>query len=101
PQDVIIPWDCGEYLLKVSNYVDELLVKFYGTEPFYRCKNPEDLIGHIVIGLAPHTSGGIAGRIIGFTTASGCYAHPFFHAAKRRNCDGGRRQCVASNGWFT
>jgi DNA polymerase II large subunit len=27
-------------------------------------------------------------RIIGFTRALGCYAHPFFHASKRRNCDG-------------
>ena len=88
PQDVIIPWDCGEYLLRVSKYVDDLLVKYYGMPPFYKCNNPEDLIGQIVIGLAPHTSGGIAGRIIGFTSAGGCYAHPFFHAAKRRNCDG-------------
>jgi len=88
PQDVIIPWDCGEYLLKVSKYVDDLLVKYYGMPAFYNCNDPEDLIGQIVIGLAPHTSGGIAGRIIGFTSAGGCYAHPFFHAAKRRNCDG-------------
>jgi len=41
-----------------------------------------------VIGLAPHTSAGVLGRIIGFTSASVGYAHPFFHAAKRRNCDG-------------
>ena len=41
-----------------------------------------------MLGLAPHTSAGILGRIIGFTRASACYAHPFFHAAKRRNCDG-------------
>lgn len=88
PQDVIVPWNCGEYLLRVSKYIDDLLVKYYGVQPFYNCRNPEDLIGQIVIGLAPHTSGGIAGRIIGFTTAGGCYAHPFFHAAKRRNCDG-------------
>jgi len=42
----------------------------------------------LVIGLAPHTSAGIIGRIIGFTRASLCYAHPYWHAAKRRNCDG-------------
>jgi len=41
-----------------------------------------------VIGLAPHTSAGVLGRILGFTGASAGYAHPFFHAAKRRNCDG-------------
>jgi DNA polymerase II large subunit len=27
-------------------------------------------------------------RIIGFTDRKVGYAHPFFHAAKRRNCDG-------------
>ncbi len=40
------------------------------------------------MGLAPHTSGGILARIIGYTSVRGCYAHPYFHAAKRRNCDG-------------
>ena len=88
PQDIIIPVSAGEFLLRVTKYIDDLLVRYYGMEPFYRCNTPEDLIGHIVIGLAPHTSGGIIGRIIGFTKASGCYAHPLFHAAKRRNCDG-------------
>lgn len=87
-QDLIIPWDSAEYLFRVSKFVDELLVNYYGMEPYYRCENPEDLIGHIVIGLAPHTSGGIAGRIIGFSNVNAGYAHPFYHAAKRRNCDG-------------
>jgi DNA polymerase II large subunit len=41
-----------------------------------------------VIGLSPHTSVGVIGRIIGFTKASVCFAHPFWHAAKRRDCDG-------------
>ena len=52
------------------------------------CNTIDDLIGHIVIGLAPHTSGGIVSRVIGFSKVNGCYAHPFYHAAKRRNCDG-------------
>lgn len=88
PQDIVVPRDAGEFLLRVSKYIDDLLVRYYGMEPFYRCNALEDLIGHIIIGLAPHTSGGIIGRIIGFTDASGCFAHPLFHAAKRRNCDG-------------
>jgi len=46
------------------------------------------LIGHLVIGLAPHTSVGVVGRIIGFTNAKVCYAHPIWHSAKRRDCDG-------------
>ena len=31
---------------------------------------------------------GILGRIIGFTDLSVCYAHPIWHSAKRRDCDG-------------
>jgi DNA polymerase II large subunit len=42
----------------------------------------------LVHGLAPHTSATIIGRVIGFTKTRVCYAHPLWHAAKRRNCDG-------------
>jgi len=63
-------------------------VKFYGLEPYYKAETREDLIGHLVLGLAPHTSAAILGRIVGFSKASVGYAHPYFHAAKRRNCDG-------------
>ncbi|MCX8152184.1 MAG: DNA polymerase II large subunit [Archaeoglobaceae archaeon] len=88
PQDIILPRDAANYLLKVSKFIDDLLLHFYGLEPYYRAEKPEDLIGHLVIGLAPHTSAGVLGRIIGFSDFLACYAHPYFHAAKRRNCDG-------------
>ncbi len=88
PQDIVPSKKAGDYLLRVSNFVDDLLQKFYNLDPFYRAKTKEDLIGTLIIGLAPHTSGGILGRIIGYTEGDVCYAHPFFHAAKRRNCDG-------------
>jgi DNA polymerase II large subunit len=42
----------------------------------------------MVVGLSPHTSVGVIGRIAGFTRASVCLAHPFWHATKRRDCDG-------------
>ncbi len=87
-QDIIIPRKAGEYLVKIANYVDELLERFYKMPRFYNVRRMEDLIGHMVVGLAPHTSAGVLGRIIGFTEASVGFAHPFFHAAKRRNCDG-------------
>jgi DNA polymerase II large subunit len=87
-QDVIISRPGAEYLLRASKFVDELLQKLYGLPPYYKAAQPADLVGHIVMGLAPHTSVGIAGRIIGFTEATVGYAHPFFHAAKRRDCDG-------------
>ena len=88
PQDVILSKDAAGYLLRAASFVDDLLVKYYGVEPYYRVSSPDDLVGHLVIGLAPHTSAGLLGRILGFSDASVGYAHPFFHAAKRRNCDG-------------
>lgn len=88
PQDIILAKSAAEYLVRVAKFVDELLMKFYGLEPYYNVEKPEDLIGHLVIGLAPHTSAGVLGRIIGFADVLAGYAHPYFHAAKRRNCDG-------------
>ena len=87
-QDIVIPEKAGDYLVKVANFVDDLLERVYGLPPFYGVRTRNDLIGHLVMGLAPHTSGGVLARIIGFTKAHVCFAHPFFHAAKRRNCDG-------------
>jgi len=87
-QDIIIPIEAASYLMRVARFIDELLVKFYKEEPYYNVKRREDLIGHIVVGIAPHTSAGVIGRIIGFTKAKVCFAHPYWHAAKRRNCDG-------------
>jgi DNA polymerase II large subunit len=40
------------------------------------------------MGLAPHTCVSILGRIVGFTDLNVCYAHPIWHSAKRRDCDG-------------
>ena len=87
-QDIVVSEDCIKYMFKVSKFIDELLEKVYGLEPYYNANNEKDMIGQLVIGLAPHTSAGVLGRIIGYTSGSVCYAHPFFHAAKRRNCDG-------------
>jgi len=87
-QDVIIPYDSGNYLVSTCKYIDTLLVKFYGKSSFYNVKNTEELIGHLVIGLAPHTSVGIVGRIIGYTETHVCFATPNWHSAKRRDADG-------------
>lgn len=93
PQDIIIPdtdktLPASKYLVKVANFIDELLEKFYGLEPYYKVEDKQGLVGELVIGLAPHTSGGTVGRIIGYTEAKGVYAHPYWHAGKRRNADG-------------
>ena len=88
PQDLVVSRSCGDYLLRLSRFVDDELVRLYGLEPFYRAESRTDLLGAIVTALAPHTSGAVAGRLVGFTDAEACFAHPVFHAAKRRNCDG-------------
>jgi len=87
-QDVVIPMKCAEYFVQVGNFVDEMLMKVYGLSHYYNVKQIEDLVGHLVVGLAPHTSVGILGRIMGFTNLNVCYAHPIWHSAKRRDCDG-------------
>ena len=66
---IVLPLDCAEHLVNVAKFVDEELVKVYHLEPYYAVSTIEDLIGHLIVGLAPHTSVGIIGRIIGFTKA--------------------------------
>lgn len=87
-QDVVIPVDCAKHLLNVAKFVDEELVKIYHLEPCYNASSIDDLIGQLIVGLAPHTSVGIVGRIIGFTNSQVCLASPVWHSAKRRDCDG-------------
>lgn len=95
PQDLILPASennldesADAVLLRVAKFVDEMLTGMYGQKPFYEVSRRQDLVGHLVIGLAPHTSAGIVGRIIGFSATAGFFAHPMFHAAMRRDCDG-------------
>jgi len=87
-QDVVIPLEGAKYMLRVAKFVDELLTKFYNLPAYYSAEKIEDLLGQLICGLAPHISAAITGRIVGFTRARVCYAHPFWHTAKRRNCDG-------------
>ncbi|MBI4451184.1 DNA polymerase II large subunit [Candidatus Woesearchaeota archaeon] len=95
PQDVILPAcptplhePSDAVLLKISQFLDDLLERFYGLPRFYNATTRDDIIGHLIIGLAPHTSAGMLGRIIGFTRTQGFLAHPYFHQACRRDCDG-------------
>jgi len=95
PLDVILP-SCqesanekaDEVFVNLANFIDALLVSFYNLKPFYNLKRKEELIGHLIVGLAPHTSVGIIGRIIGFSATQGCIASPLWHAAQRRDCEG-------------
>jgi DNA polymerase II large subunit len=87
-QDIVIPNEAASCLFNVANFIDDSLLYIYKQKSFYELRSKEDLAGHLVIGLAPHTSAGIIGRIIGFTNSQVCFAHPFWHSAKRRDCDG-------------
>jgi DNA polymerase II large subunit len=87
-QDVIIPRKAAEYFVKVAKFIDELLVRVYKLPSYYNVKSPDDLLGHLLMGLAPHTCVSILGRLAGFTELNVCYAHPIWHSAKRRDCDG-------------
>ncbi|MFX1451280.1 MAG: DNA polymerase II large subunit, partial [Promethearchaeota archaeon] len=86
-QDIVISYKSAEYLMRVSKFIDDLLEKLYELPKYYDINDINGLIGHLVIGLAPHISAGLVGRIIGFTESNVLYAHPYWHAGKRRNCD--------------
>jgi DNA polymerase II large subunit len=87
-QDVVIPRTAGEYFVHVAKFIDELLVRVYNLPSYYNIESPDDLVGHLLMGLAPHTCASILGRVVGFTNLNVCYAHPIWHSAKRRDCDG-------------
>ncbi|MBD3259980.1 DNA polymerase II large subunit [Candidatus Woesearchaeota archaeon] len=94
PQDIVLPCcpeiesPADEVFLKVTKFVDELLVKLYKLPAYYNCKTRDDLVGKLMIGLAPHTSAGMVVRILGFSKNQGLMAHPLIHSAMRRDCDG-------------
>jgi DNA polymerase II large subunit len=85
-QDVVLSDGAADHMMQTADFVDELLAEYYGEEPFYGVEERDDLVGELVFGMAPHTSAAVVGRVIGFTSAAVGYAHPYFHASKRRNC---------------
>ena len=85
-QDIVLSDGAAEHMLKTADFVDDLLEQFYGLDRFYEFNERDDLVGELVFGMAPHTSAATVGRVVGFTSAAVGYAHPYFHAAKRRNC---------------
>ncbi len=87
-QDIVLSENGAAYFMRVAAFIDEMLVNLYGMKPFYNVKRKEDIIGHLAVGLSPHTSAGVLCRIMGFTKANVGYGHPYFHTAKRRNADG-------------
>ncbi|MDP3917505.1 MAG: DNA polymerase II large subunit [Nanoarchaeota archaeon] len=100
-QDVILPSSAealdetsDAVFLRVAHFIDDLLVNLYGEKKFYNVQNTGDLVGQLIVGLAPHISAGAVGRIIGFSKTQGILAHPYFHSMVRRDCDGDELCCI-------
>jgi DNA polymerase II large subunit len=95
PHDIILP-SCSvtmdekadDVFLNISKFIDKELEKLYGLEKYYNIKDKKDLIGQLIVCMAPHNCAGVVGRIIGFTEIQGIVASPYIHAAVRRDCDG-------------
>ncbi len=94
PHDVLLPSSpesperADRVFIKICNFIDELLIRFYGMRPFYNVKKREDLVGKLGVVMAPHNCAGVVCRIIGFSNVLGLFASPYMHAAIRRDCDG-------------
>jgi len=95
PHDIILP-SCPEspderaddVLMNVSKFIDEELERLYGKERFFNARKKDDLIGHLLGCMSPHTSVVCVGRLIGFSKVQALLASPYVHAAMRRDCDG-------------
>lgn len=95
PHDVILPCyssgndePASDFFFRVSKFVDSELVHLYGMKPFYNLKTKEDLVGHLLLCIAPHNCAGVVARIIGFSNTQAFIASPYLHAAMRRDADG-------------
>ena len=92
-QDMVLPScpesqdeGCDFVLFRVAHFLDDLLEKLYGLPRFYNLKVRSDLVGHLVVGLSPHTAAGIVGRIIGFSKTQTMLCSPLMHSIMRRDC---------------
>jgi len=95
PHDIILPASpettdepADMVFISACKFIDDMLVNFYKLKPFYNVRSKDDLIGQLVVCIAPHNSAGVVGRIIGFSKTQALFASPYMHAAMRRDCDG-------------
>jgi DNA polymerase II large subunit len=95
PHDIILP-ACPETLdekaddvfMRVCNFIDDELDRFYGLEKYFNVKTKDDLLGILFACIAPHICTATVGRVIGFSKTQAFFASPYMHAAMRRDCDG-------------
>jgi len=95
PHDVILPAcpdsadeKADDVFFKISKFVDDELERLYGVGKYYNAQNKKDLVGELVVCIAPHICTATVGRLIGFSKVQALMASPYMHAAMRRDCDG-------------
>jgi DNA polymerase II large subunit len=95
PHDVLLPCaphspdeKADDVFIRVCNFMDELLARFYKLKPFYNVKTRDDLVGKLGVFMAPHNCAGVICRFIGFSKVQAGLTSPYMHAAVRRDCDG-------------
>ncbi|MBD3252842.1 DNA polymerase II large subunit [Candidatus Pacearchaeota archaeon] len=95
PHDILLPCNnlsgderADDVFMNLSNFVDELLERFYEIPRFFNVNSREDLVGKLGVCMAPHNCAGVICRIVGFSKVQGLIASPYLHAAMRRDCDG-------------
>ena len=60
PQDFIVSKAAGDFFVRTAQFIDELLVRYYGLEPYYNVDTPDDLVGHLICALCtPHLRGSV------------------------------------------
>ncbi len=88
PYDVIVSKAAGNFLVNLSNFIDDELVFLYDLSPYYRIYSLKDIMGSLIVGLSPFSMVAVIGRVIGYTDNNVTYAHPLWHLLKTRNCNG-------------
>ncbi|MFX0209325.1 MAG: hypothetical protein ACFFDT_25300, partial [Candidatus Hodarchaeota archaeon] len=88
PYDVIVSKAAGEFLVRLSNFIDDELRYLYELSPYYRINSLENIIGLLIVGISPFSTVATIGRIIGYTENNVVFAHPLWHWMKTRNCNG-------------
>lgn len=95
PHDVVLP-SCSEgdnekaddVFLKISQFIDDELERLYGLPKYFNAKKKSDILGCLLVCIAPHICTATVGRLIGFSKTQAMLASPYMHAAMRRDADG-------------
>ncbi|MFX0049869.1 MAG: DNA polymerase II large subunit [Candidatus Hermodarchaeota archaeon] len=88
PYDVIVSRAAGEFLVRLSNFIDDELRFLYELSPYYRINSLDNIIGLLIVSMSPFSTVATIGRIIGYTENNVVFAHPLWHWMKTRTCNG-------------